>query len=1021
MSYLIFIIIIVLAYALTKVLSLNEKVRQLEYNYAKKIKELESKIDQLIRPGSKKKLPEDTTKTKEKPIEQKIVIPAITREVIEKKKPVLIKEKNEESSKSLFRNLIESFSEKGIGILGAIVIVLGIGYLAIYGYFKFAPLYKFLILNVIAIIFLVPALMLKKNQKWATFSLWLKGIAGALILFAMLSAGYITGLDFAKNTIWANVLLTIGIVFNLFLSYRSEFEIESIFHTSITLVALSILPLELFVLLITVVIVLTSLFFHIKKNWLWHQFAILLSFYSFHWLWATEQELHDELKYFGLACLLIISSTGTFLHYKLQWSIKHNFEKKPGLTGNKDAVESYSFLLRGFLHLSTWLMIGISFTLYSTGTILSTYVLFTLSGILAALSYFSYNKKANFLMKADALLAQIIFVVALLSLHKWNVSLISISFILIWQILAILLLSLQFRLKWLFSNLRLFFYLTSAMQIIYILQLSNLFVQPLDKLVNTDNYLTIGQVYLVATHCLILFIGYLKITFSKKQFVQSKFTLSLFPNKKNRINFFEDALFLSIQAIWIIFLYAWFLHNFSNNLLNIHYTFFATTLIVGCIGYFMSKVKGAFAPLLAIHVYSHLYLVSFSANSNTSKILLFLLPLLIINIVSSGIFSIIINSLQKKSSPNEANPRNIAVTLRIIPALLLTFVLYFVNFHIIKQWQPLLLPLSLMFSTLLFIFPASYAKNLNLNDKSNKTIFYFVYLGYVFIAFFIAWQLFDKQENLLFGSSTNWSVFSNHLIEFLAIHLILLPYIINIQKIKTRSQSKVIFYYAEVVIILLTLFSFTSFKVIYFPVVFSCFALYLFLLSYAPPKYQLYKASFYSFLLYLIANFFLATLFFFQKTEHTQWYQKDWFYGSISLPFLLTYIILAMKKWFHDNTPDIIWLKKNILQSKDISGMFIYPLVIAMAIFLSQTFTSTVLTLFWVGESFLIFGLALILRQEHYRIVSMVALFTCLFRLVFFDLAASQTAIKAVVLVAVGSIMLLMNLLYTKYKERLDG
>lgn len=95
-----------------------------------------------------------------------------------------------------------------------------------------------------------------------------------------------------------------------------------------------------------------------------------------------------------------------------------------------------------------------------------------------------------------------------------------------------------------------------------------------------------------------------------------------------------------------------------------------------------------------------------------------------------------------------------------------------------------------------------------------------------------------------------------------------------------------------------------------------------------------------------------------------------------------------------------------------------YPLFISIALFLYQAFSQSVLTLLWVLECFLVFILSVILKENHFRYLAMTGLGLTLMRLVLYDLAKSDTITRALVFIGVGVMMLIMNSLYNKYKDR---
>ncbi|MCP5047988.1 MAG: DUF2339 domain-containing protein, partial [bacterium] len=96
----------------------------------------------------------------------------------------------------------------------------------------------------------------------------------------------------------------------------------------------------------------------------------------------------------------------------------------------------------------------------------------------------------------------------------------------------------------------------------------------------------------------------------------------------------------------------------------------------------------------------------------------------------------------------------------------------------------------------------------------------------------------------------------------------------------------------------------------------------------------------------------------------------------------------------------------------------LYPYFLATAFFLYWNFDRSVLTLFWVVEIFAIFTLSILFRENHFRYTAMIGLGACLIRLIFYDLARSDTLTRAMVFLGVGILMILMNSLYNKYRHR---
>ena len=100
------------------------------------------------------------------------------------------------------------------------------------------------------------------------------------------------------------------------------------------------------------------------------------------------------------------------------------------------------------------------------------------------------------------------------------------------------------------------------------------------------------------------------------------------------------------------------------------------------------------------------------------------------------------------------------------------------------------------------------------------------------------------------------------------------------------------------------------------------------------------------------------------------------------------------------------------------SKWLIYPLIFSVAIFLFWTFDKSILTFLWITQCLAVFVLSIILKESHFRHVALIGSALCILRLFFYDLANAGTLMRAVVFLGVGTVMLLMNWVYGKYKER---
>ena len=150
---------------------------------------------------------------------------------------------------------------------------------------------------------------------------------------------------------------------------------------------------------------------------------------------------------------------------------------------------------------------------------------------------------------------------------------------------------------------------------------------------------------------------------------------------------------------------------------------------------------------------------------------------------------------------------------------------------------------------------------------------------------------------------------------------------------------------------------------------------------------------------YLLANLHLGFLSF-------KYYESK--YLAIYLlifALLATYIYLASK-----------WIE----EFKSKNSLLIYPATLSIGCFLYFTFDKGILTFFWILEALGLLILGIILKEKYFRYVSLSLVGICIVRLMFFDLSNADFLIRALVLLGVGVVLLVMNSLFKKYKDRFE-
>ncbi|MDR6966244.1 regulator of replication initiation timing [Flavobacterium arsenatis] len=136
------------------------------------------------------------------------------------------------------------------------------------------------------------------------------------------------------------------------------------------------------------------------------------------------------------------------------------------------------------------------------------------------------------------------------------------------------------------------------------------------------------------------------------------------------------------------------------------------------------------------------------------------------------------------------------------------------------------------------------------------------------------------------------------------------------------------------------------------------------------------------------------------------------FYEARFLPiYLLIFALLGIYVYLAYKWMEAFKLKNSLL---------IYTATLSIGCFLFLTFDKGILTFFWILEALGLLILGIILKEKYFRYVSLSLVGICVIRLMFFDLSNTDFLIRALVLVGVGVVLIIMNSLFKKYKDRFD-
>jgi hypothetical protein len=182
------------------------------------------------------------------------------------------------------------------------------------------------------------------------------------------------------------------------------------------------------------------------------------------------------------------------------------------------------------------------------------------------------------------------------------------------------------------------------------------------------------------------------------------------------------------------------------------------------------------------------------------------------------------------------------------------------------------------------------------------------------------------------------------------------------------------------------------------------------------------RMRFYSLVFHWVAMFTVTFLLASYSVPSLEWYDQVWAWGSIAIVLQFIYIMFFYTSADFDgiDLPQPVKFLEGIISFVNTHRNLAvyYPFFISIAIFIYRTMDVSIHTLLWVLESFAIFVVSVILKENHFRYLSMGLLAVCLMRLMYYDMAKSGTMLKGIVLVCIGLLMLGMNTIYNRYRDR---
>ena len=292
--------------------------------------------------------------------------------------------------------------ENWTGILGAVVLVTGVGFLGIYAALRLAPPFRFLMICAFSGGLLGVRFALRNKAFARQLNGWLLSSAAAIFLFACVASVSIPGLQWASPP-FDYLLLLAGVSANLWLAWRASRQDVATLHGVLSLVALAVLPPTGLTLAAGAGVTAFSIAITYRQLWKYQLLLSIASFFAFHLYWHQQLAvISGPLRLVAMGLVLLVGVAAAVVQYRSVYA-KRQFEP-----------------LLFAAHLLNWTCMGINLYLYSSGSIWKTIPL-----ALGSLLTFWAGRRAKqlgigWLFQTDTIIALMLALATAFSLQGWH-------------------------------------------------------------------------------------------------------------------------------------------------------------------------------------------------------------------------------------------------------------------------------------------------------------------------------------------------------------------------------------------------------------------------------------------------------------------------------------------------------------------------------------------------------------------------------------------------------------------------
>lgn len=859
-----------------------------------------------------------------------------------------------------WEGLREQLKSNWTGVLGAVILVTGVAFFGVLASLYIGPEGRFALILAFAAATYAGSLWLARKPLWQSFATWLVAISGATALFATVGAGGIDGLKFIANEYLALGVLLAGIGINLVFAFRTDVQQAAALHVVLSLCALAVAPATPVILVVGTAVTLAGTVRSYRERWDINLLGILVGFAAFHAYWLAETTLGVVAsRPFGIPCTMAVGLAAALVHYRKDYASK-TFEALPF-----------------FVHIINWTLFGANIVRYSTGSLWSIPVLAVASILALGLARGAQRRGIRWLHLTDTIVGQILALFALLSLSKADVSDLNIALLVYLQIMAFHILCNREKDTLL---TRIFFPVQWCALLGFVLVAVDTGLQytgfTADAWPVAARLALVGLATIFQTHL-----------YEKFRLATDSVAFILGEARKKDEPEFSVLGFVAAPVV----LGAYFVIHDAT------YAALGMTALVGALLFFRSR-----NPAPSFNVSFLLTFIGFHAlvwlqmdevmRTDGARCAFLAAPLMLLDLALAF----------------DAFPRRTAIYMAALHITAMTYTLT----GPVSDFVP---GVAFIVYSLIALEIAAYFRRRAAPQKA-VTADYILHTGYAFLVLFAARHILVHLQS----EASLGPVSIRLVIELLALGVVFywLSYAPAIEASTASAINRLLTPYLWEAALAVASFTIAvEAPGVWHPVFWAVIAIALYVVTRHrqwPPRLNQF-----SWLYLVAAAIHLAFVSSTYNTQDLSWYLRSQSVGPVAVLVQIAYVVLVHRGGGYLPAPAKP-LALPMLLTKVRNMLVLYPVIVGLGIFLFFRFEKAVLTLLWVGEVFVVFALGIFLKERHFIRVALAFLAFCVIRLVGYDLAQTNLAVRAGVFVGVGVLMLGINALYRRFKDRLD-